>query len=261
MKIIDCNCAIGYRTVNYEVINHEHLMVVEKVKQARDAEELLKELDFCGIDSAVVYHNTMIDVFPNHGNDLIIGEVNKAPERLISTWTILPPITESEYAPEQLFHRMKENNVKLLRAYPEQNRYFLNAVVMGELLEEITKAGIPLYLSPSLGWEMIYNVLKEYPDLTVIINNYGLWSHDRFLFPLFRAYKNVYIESGDMQTSGEIKDICNRFGSERILFGSDFPSNCIGGPLATLLGSGITQEHMDNIAHLNIERILQGVQI
>lgn len=25
MKIIDCSCAIGYKTVNYEVVNHENL--------------------------------------------------------------------------------------------------------------------------------------------------------------------------------------------------------------------------------------------
>jgi hypothetical protein len=54
MKLIDCNCAIGYRTVNYEVVNHEHFFVRERVNQARDAEQLLEQLDFCGIEGAVV---------------------------------------------------------------------------------------------------------------------------------------------------------------------------------------------------------------
>ncbi|RAV20836.1 amidohydrolase family protein [Paenibacillus contaminans] len=259
MKVIDCSCAIGYKTINYEIVNHENFWVREKVKQARDAEELLEQLDFCGIDRAVVSHNAMADVDPGYGNRSILAEVVKAPDRLIPTWTILPPITDNGYSPAQLFPRMKANRVSMLRAYPERNRYFLHAVTMGDLLGEMAASRIPLFLSPCEGWQGIYDVLKEFPALTVILYNYGLWSHSRFTYPLLQTYKNVYIESGDMQTAGEIKEICGKFGSERILFGSDFPSNNMGGPLATLFGSGIAREHLENIAHNNIERILGEV--
>ena len=261
MRIIDAGCAIGFKTVNYEIVNHEHFLVREKVKQAPNAEALLAELDYCGIDGAVVSHNTMADVDPDYGNRAIMAEVAKAPDRLIPTWTILPPITEKQYHPAQLFPAMKTGGVQLLRAYPQRNRYFLNRVVMGELLEEIAAARIPLYLSPSEGWEDVYQVLQEYPNLTVILCNYGLWSHSRYTFPLLRAYKRFYIETGDMQTAGEIREICDTFGSERLLFGSNFPSNGIGGPLAALLGSGIGSDHIENIASRNIERLLGEVSL
>lgn len=261
MKLIDCSCAIGYKTINYEIVNHEHLLVREKVKQARDAEELLAELDFCGIDCAVVSHNAMTDVDPDYGNRAVLAETAKAPDRLIPTWTLLPPITEKHYHPERLFPAMKANGVRMLRAYPERNRYELCGIVMGELLGEMAAAGIPLYLSPSEGWQPIYRVLEEFPSLTVILHNYGLWSHARLTYPLFRTYRNFYMETGDMQTAGEIKDICGKFGSERLLFGSDFPSNGIGGPLAALLGSGIAQEHLENIAYRNAERLLGEVRL
>lgn len=261
MKLIDCNCAIGYRTVNYEVVNHERFFVREKVRQAQNAEQLLEQLDFCGIEGAVVYHNTMIDVSPEYGNLNIIEEVKKAEGRLFPTWTILPPITDAEFAPEPLFRRMKECGVRMLRAYPERNRYLLNAVTMGELLGEIESARIPLYLSPSTGWQEIYDVLQQYPKLTVLIHNYGLWSSNRFLYPLLRSYPNVYIESGDMQSAGEMKDICNKFGSEKIVFGSDYPSNHMGGPLAAFFGADISRDDKTNIAHRNIERIWNEVRL
>jgi len=261
MKLIDCSCSVGLKTVNYEVVNHEHLLVREKVKQARDAEALLVELDFCGIAAAVVAHQAMADVDPDYGNKAVLVETAKAPGRLLPTWTILPPITEGHYAPGQLFPAMKANGVRLLRAYPQRNRYFLNRLVMGELLQAISDARIPLFLSPSQGWEEIYAVLQEFPDLTVILYNYGLWSHARLTFPLLHQYKNFYIETGDMQTAGEIKEICQRFGHERLLFGSDFPSNAIGGPLAALLGSGISKEQLAGIAHGNLERLLGEVRL
>jgi predicted TIM-barrel fold metal-dependent hydrolase len=156
---------------------------------------------------------------------------------------------------------MKENGVRMLRAYPERNRYLLNAVTMGELVQEIESARIPLYLSPSTGWQDIYTILQQFPGLTVMIHNYGLWSSNRFLYPLLQAYPNVYIESGDMQTAGEIKDICRKFGSEKIVFGSDYPSNHMGGPLAALLGADISREERANIAHRNIERIWSEVRL
>lgn len=261
MKWIDCSCGIGYRTVNSDIVNHEFFLVREQVEQARHAEELLEALDFCGITGAVVYHATMIDVDPGYGNAKLMEETAKAPERLIPTWTILPDITDNSFAVEVLFERMKQNGVRLLRAYPERNRYLLNAVTMGEQLDAIAAAGVPLYLSPSTGWEHIYDVLAQFPKLTVIIHNYGLWSHARFLYPLLRSYPGVYIECGDMQTAGELKHICDTFGSGRILFGSDFPSNHIGGPLATVIGSGIGQDAMANIASGNIERLLSGVRL
>lgn len=261
MKLIDCSCSVGLRTVNYEVVNHEHLTVREKVKQARNAEELLAELDFCGIAAAVVGHQAMADVDPDYGNKAVLVEAAKAPNRLLPSWTILPPITEGHYAPGQLFPAMKASGVRLLRAYPQRNRYFLSRMVMGELLQAISDAGIPLFLTPSNGWEEVYAVLQEFPELTVILYNYGLWSHARFTFPLLQSYRNFYIETGDMQTAGEIREICHRFGHERLLFGSDFPSNAIGGPLAALLGSGIGKEQIAGIAHGNLERLLEGVRL
>ncbi|MBD2865091.1 amidohydrolase family protein [Paenibacillus oceani] len=261
MKWIDCSCGIGYRTVNSDIVNHEFFLIREQVEQARHAEELLETLDFCGIAGAVVYHATMIDVDPGYGNAKLMEETAKAPGRLFPTWTMLPAITDEAFAPEPLFQRMKQNGVRLLRAYPERNRYLLNAITMGEQLDAIAAARIPLYLSPSTGWEHIYSVLEQFPELTVIVHNYGLWSHARFLYPLLRTYSNVYIECGDMQTAGELKHICGKFSSERILFGSDFPSNNIGGPLATVIGSGIGQADIANIAFGNIERLLSEVRL
>ena len=45
MKIIDCSACIGYSSINRLIINHENYPVYEKVKQPKDAAELLAEMD------------------------------------------------------------------------------------------------------------------------------------------------------------------------------------------------------------------------
>ena len=61
MKLIDCSASIGLSAVNRLIVNHENYPVIEKVKQPKNAAELLEEMDFCGVDEAVVYHQAMID--------------------------------------------------------------------------------------------------------------------------------------------------------------------------------------------------------
>ena len=73
---------------------------------------------------------------------------------------------------------------------------------------------MPLYLSPKDGWEYIFDVLKEFPALTAIITNYGLWGSDRYFFPLVKAYKNVYIDTSDYQVLSGLKTFVSKFASK-----------------------------------------------
>jgi len=261
MKIIDCSACIGLDTVNRAIVNHENYYVYEKVRQARDAEALLEEMDFCGIDEAFVYHQGMYDNDASYGNRLIDAEVAKAPSRLHATWSILPPITEGEYAPEVLIPKMKECGVKALRAYPQRNRFFLDRVTMGELLDALCECNIPLYLSPQEEWKFIFDTLKEFPNLTVILTNYGLWGSDRYFYPLIREYKNVYIDTSDYQVINGFKAFCDRFGDDRLLFGTNFPMDAMGGPLGALIGSSLPQSSIEKIASGNILRLMSEVKL
>lgn len=261
MKWIDCSACIGLCSINHEIINHENYYVYEKVRQSAKAEELLEEMDFCGVDEAFVYHQSMVENDPTYGNKLIVQEVQKNPGRLHATWAILPPITEEQYLPENLIPKMREYDVRALRAYPVKNRYFLDRITMGELLDVLEDAKIPLFLSPQDGWETVFQVMKEFPRLTVILTNYGLWGSDRFFFPLLRAYPNVYIDTSDYQVVNGINEFYDRFGDERLLFGSNYPMDYYGGPIAALLGSKLSEASVEKIASGNITRIMSEVRL
>lgn len=261
MKWIDCSACIGLGSINRVIVNHENYYVHEKVKQAANAAELLEEMDFCGIDEAFVYHQGMIETDPAYGNKLVLAETKVAPERLHATWIILPPITEEEYLPENLLPKMQKYDIKALRAYPEDNRYFLDRVTMGELLDVLEEKRIPMFLSPKDGWKSIFEVLKEFPRLTVILTNYGLWGSDRYFYPLIRAYKNVYIDTSDYQVVNGINAFYNKFGDERLVFGSNYPMDYYGGPITALLASDLQQASIEKIASSNITRIMSEVKL
>ena len=261
MKFIDCSACIGLNSINCEIVNHENYYVYEKVEQAEHARDLIEKMDHCGIGEAFVYHQAMVETDPTYGNSLINGEAAAYPDRLHAVWTILPPITDTQYAPEILIPEMKKFGVKALRAYPHKNRYFLDRVTIGELLDVLVEKKIPLFLSPQDGWQYIFDVMKEFPALTVVITNYGLWGSDRFFFPLIRAYKNVYIDTSDYQVINGINRFYEKFGDERLLFGSNFPMDTFGGPITALLSSDLPEESIERIASGNMERIISEVRI
>ena len=81
-----------------------------------------------------LWHRAQYDHDATVGNKKLIESIKGHESRLIPSWTVLPDITDREYAPNIFFDNMKKNGIRVLRAYPEQDRYFLCDVTMGEQL-------------------------------------------------------------------------------------------------------------------------------
>ena len=111
MKLFDSNACFGMDMVNHECVNHENFIVMEKVDIAETAQQLVAEMDYIGIEKAVVWHRAQYDQDPTAGNKKIIEGIQGYEDRLIPTWVILPDITDSEYAPNIFFDEMKKNGV------------------------------------------------------------------------------------------------------------------------------------------------------
>lgn len=261
MKLFDCNASFGLDMVNHECVNHENFVVLEKVEISRTAEELVKEMDRVGIERANVWHRSQYEQDATVGNQKLIDGIKGYEDRLIPSWTILPEITDSQYRPGIFFEKMRKNGVKTLRAFPEQDRYLLCEVTMGEQLRLITELKIPLYLTPMNGFEPIYKVMEEFPELTVILCNIGWWPSARLVYPLLKRYPNFYFETGDFSMLHGIEEVCTKFGSERLLYGSNYPTNAMAGSIYTLLKARITEEERENISHKNMERLLDEVKL
>ena len=66
-----------------------------------------------------------------------------------------------------------------------------------DVFSYLAEKRLPLYLSPRDGWDDVFAVMRDFPRLTVILTDYGLWGSDRYVFPLVKNYKHFYIESSD----------------------------------------------------------------
>ena len=90
MKFLDCNACFGKEIVNHECVNHENFIILEPVKLANTAEELLAEMDRVEISQAVVWHQSQYNYDATAGNENLIREIAGNEDRLIPSWVILP---------------------------------------------------------------------------------------------------------------------------------------------------------------------------
>jgi hypothetical protein len=240
LRLFDCFAHVGYA---YR----------PPIAPALTVEDLVAEMDRCGVDEALVHVASPDGASPLVANAELAAAC-KRHRRLHPVWSLLPPQT-GEMPADKLFVKMRRNGVKMLRAYPDEHRYLLNSVTLGGTLEGMVAKRIPLFLSAN--WQRITDILKEFPGLIVIIANMGCWGCDRFFRPLWERFEHVYIETSTLELDGGIPELVAKYGANRILFGSGFHTRPMGGASLLLRNVDISRQDKELIAHGNLERLLE----
>jgi uncharacterized protein len=223
---------------------------------------LLAEMDRAGVERALVWHVAQHDASPLIGNSLLAQAIAAHP-RLVGTWAILPNQAHEFPLPAVFFEQMRSARVKALRAFPGSHRFLLNGVAMGDWLGPMVERRIPLFISLSRGadWRDVYGLLAEYPDLTCVLCDHGCWGDDRQFRPLLERYPNLYVDTALYMLDGGIESLVADYGPGRLLFGSGFPEQYLGGMMLALRHAQISDAAKNAIAGGNLEHILGQVQL
>jgi len=232
-----------------------------------DVETLLAEMDWHGVDRALVHHALMRDHSPVVGNQMLADGI-MGHERLVGSWAILPPQTGELPAGQALYDAMAAANVRALWAYPDDHRYLLNRLTFGALLDEVSERRIPLFIPrdavearPGGTWELVTRLLAEYPALTLVVTAHGPWGEDRYFRPLLDAYPGLHIGISRYELDGGLVELVERYGASRLLYGSNYPLNAMGGPLLMLARAVLSDEDRAAIAGGNLARLLEGAEL
>ncbi len=232
--------------------------LVPPLKYAETAQDLLRDMDFCGVDEALVWHAAMKDDSPVVGNRLLCRAIKGKP-RLRGTWALLPFQTGELGTPDEFLSAMKKNNIRALRAWPNEHRYILNATTFGTFFEMMVERRIPLILDPD--WALITSVLREFPKLTAIAVGHGNWGQDRYFRPLIEQFPNFCVDISRYELDMGIAEFCARYGPGRLLFATNYPAAVMGAPMLALLHSDIPDEAKAAIASGNLRGMLDRVDL
>jgi len=179
---------------------------------------------------------------------------------LIPSWCILPFQTqELARSADEFLQEMKKNNVKVLRAFPDEGRYFLDELTFGHLFELMEDKSIPLFIKSN--WETVGKLLKSFKKLPVVVTSHGPQGQDRQFRPLLEHYENLCIDTSLYCLDRGIETLVKNFGSKRILFGSGYPENYLGSSLLQVAQAEIDEEARKAIAYDNLQNLICGVKL
>jgi uncharacterized protein len=248
MEFFDCNAFFGLPARR------------ELAPPAPDAPAILSEMDFNGVDRALVWHIAQHDASPHTGNALL-AEAIQPYTRLVGCWSILPNQAHEFPTFETFFAQMRQKRVFALRAFPISHHFLLNRVAMGDWLDGILAHHLPLFLSVARGanWDIIYALLAEYPNLVCVICDHGCWGEDRRFRPLVECYPNVYVDTAQYLLDGGIEAFVADYGPDRMLYGSGFPASYPGGMMMAIRHARISEAAKEAIAGKNLQRIISEV--
>jgi len=242
MEFFDCNCMVGR-------------WGQPQPGQFHTADDLQRELERCGIARALVSHSLAKELDPGTGNAALARELSGR-ERLAPCWVVMPHHTGELPPPDELCERMVAQGVRAARLFPQAHNYGLAEWCSGELLAELEKRRIPVFLDhEQTNWDEVDAVCTAHPELPLILLRVGYRAH-RFLYPLFERHPNLHVEISWFQAHNGIADCTRRYGAERLLFGSALPHFTPGGPIAMIAYAQMPDDDKALVAGGNLRRLL-----
>jgi hypothetical protein len=232
-NVFDANVRLGHSGVYGEL--------------ALETDDLLKEMDRFGIQRALVSHFAGEEYDAEEGNNLLAGECH---ERLAPAWAALP---------EQTFIQklVARHPMAVRLSYGVKKHNFSWAPwCSGELYEYLQEHSVlTLMAREDIEWNSLAQLLGNFPRLQVLLLETG-YRAERYLFPLFKQHPNLHIDTSTYVAHRQLESFVDKFGPDRLLFGSRLPLYTAGAALAVLATARIPDEARLSIAGRTLRRLL-----
>ena len=225
--------------------------------------ELLSEMDTCGVDRALVRHRNIAFGALSSNRDLADRLNEDLSGRLTGVWCILPDQCDELPEPDEFFSCMKEKRIGALTLSPFEHRYMPCRLSLGRIMAAAAERRIPVLLDAFAGkWAELYSFLEAFPkNICIYLESVGKWGSDRRIRPLLEHYENFYFETSGYWVPEGIRDLAEKYGAERILYGSNFPHYQHGCGMLQLKQSGLNDGDIAKIAGGNLETLLKGAEL
>jgi len=232
-----------------------------KLLRFSDEVGLIREMDSYRITSAVTYSSIALSN-PKDGNKHIKSIADDSNDRIRACYILDSNIGTSEMSEaSELMKQLKEEKPSAVKLYPNRNKFYLDSFYCGELLEILDELNMPVILDSDQisSFKELPQLAKQYPNIKFVILRYG-FRESRTVVPLIKKLDNVYFDISIMIDTGLIEEIVNKYGSDKLLYGSGLPFYVPTGSLAMVVYSRIKDNDKEKILAGNWEYIEGGIK-
>jgi len=248
------------------------ILYSNKEAKLATADELIASMDEAGIDiSVILNHGWATHELCVETNDYILESIARYPKRLIGFCAIQPYSSSAAIAEVERCAKGGLKGVGELR--PDVQLLDLNdAAVMEPFIEVIKKHKLILHTHASepvghqypgkggITPDILYPFIISYPDLTIVCAHWGGGLPFYALMPeVEKAMSNVFFDTAAspfLYRPQVYNQVIQLVGSDKILFGSDFPLMGQGRLLKEIGSLDLSQETKGLILSGNARRLL-----
>ena len=240
------------------------------VETAYETEVLLEEMEWCGIQGALISHSTAKEYDPIYGNRMLLRELKKSP-RLYGVWTVMPHHTREFPNPKDAVKEMADHGIRVAKMYPRVHRYPFSIDFCGDLLTELERNNIllmvegghcynPDLLEPSnqVLLSDLDAMLARFSRLNVVLLA-SRWESTRYVNALMRKHKHLHLELSNHQGNRAMEVFSEWYGADRVVFGTGALEKSPGAAKAFVDYCTLGEEEKAKVAAGNIMR-LTGIQ-
>lgn len=232
-----------------------------------ETDDLIEEMDFFGIDEALVTHGLAHDYNVEEGNARIVQETADHP-RLHPCWMAGEHHSGEHAPPAEFVQSALENEVAAIRLScgPMGGIPFPDIVAYGELFGELQKHRFPTFLefenvtpsSDDIGH--LDDVLHSFPDLPVILSAARMPGEIlRLLYARMDAFTNLRVETVGIMGTGSLEFMVRRFGADRLIYATWYPFYGSGQTRIALAYADLSTTDREAIAYENLKNLVRGI--
>lgn len=218
------------------------------------AEELLRQMDDCGVEKAVICPaEPQIAVYNRQGNDATLAAAKQHPDRFIPFATCNP--WYGAEAEEELRRCFTEGCLGL-KLHPPLQGFSLAQEIVYPLVEICQESGAPIYFHTGtlLCCEpfQLLELARRFPEVDFIMGHMGATDYWYDTVPAAKKAENIYLE-----TSGRVGGLDKEvLGAGKVLFGSDSPIWNMKVQLTEVLRADLSAEERQGVLGGSLQALL-----
>ncbi len=258
MEFFDINCLVRRE-------------IIEKKSVEDNTENFFSLLLKNNIKKSVLTNTLSITYDWNIGNNDLLDHEDLRESRNIFFSFVLTPDVYHQFVFSDYMKNAYKNNARIFRIFPKSHLFYLNDYYMRKIYNEMAGANFPLMLdlkelditgNKYFAIDDLKILLGENRKLPVILEtSLKQCMFDRFYFPLMEEFENLYLEVSGMLLMDQIEHYVGKFGSERLIFGSNFPNSGLEVNTSRIESADIDEDSKANIAGKNISRLLGNINL
>lgn len=238
---------------------HAHMDVFPARGWNDPPEKVIKYLDMANIDMAVVSTYANYPGTNERGIEQLYEHCNQFPGRFIPFLRMNPRFVEQTEAAVDI--AVKKYGFKGIKLHPTSYAIHPFTEPTLKIIRKAVEYDIPVLFHCSdecLTLPLqIAEAAEACPEAKIILAHMGGFHHRQDAINVAKKYENVYLDMCEMPFAGSIKQAVEEIGSEKMLFGTDLPTDNPIFEAEKVRMAGLKKEDEDNIFFRNAARLLK----